>query len=362
MADAEGALILLCARTELADGVEERLRTLVASPLDWERVHRLAIRHGTLPMLYRHLAATCAPVMPVDVMTTLRARYEYNSLRNLTLTAELLRLLDALERSGIEALAYKGPTLAAQAYGNLAHRQFGDLDVLVRPQHAARAVAVLRAEGYDGSPWPSPDQDHLRRKHAHRLHRSAADVELELHWALMPRDFSFAPDLGRWWGRLVRWPLGRGSVLALPAEELLVVLCAHGCKHLWVRLKSVCDVAALVGAHELDWSRVFAEASVLGARRMVALGVFLAHDLLGAPLPADVRVRVVADTAVPPLAADVRARLFERDMVQPASAAAQRFYLRSRERWREKVRHAVRYADRAYHEWRRGTAAGTQSR
>lgn len=351
----EGELLLHCIREQLSDSATARVAELARAPLDWELVLRLGIHHGTIPGLHRHLTTTCPGVAPAPAAARIRAQFEYNSFRNLTQARELIRLLGALEAGGVEALAYKGPTLAVYAYGDLAHRQFGDLDLLVRPCDAARAVALLTEQGYQGAPWPegAAAAAYLARSHVHALRNASGSVEVELHWAFMPREFSFDTDLDRWWRRLERRPLGGASVRALPAEELLLVLCVHGCRHLWVRLKSVCDVAALVGREDrLDWGRAFGEARETGAERMLALGLALARDLAGAKLPADVGKRVDGEPAVRALAASVRDRLFDDEMCQPASAAAQLFYLRARERWRDKATHGTRYLRRAYGEWR----------
>ena len=353
----EGELLLHCARAHLSDETAARVAELARAPLDWDLVFRLGIRHGTIPRLHRHLVATCPGVAPPAATERIRAQNEYNSLRNLTQARELIRVLGALDAGGVEALAYKGPTLATHAYGDLAHRQFGDLDLLVRPRDAARAAALLAEQGYRGAPWPegSAGAAYLSRTHVHALHNANGSVELELHWAFMPREFSFDTDLDRWWRRLERRALGGASVRALPAEELLLVLCAHGCRHLWVRLKSVCDVAALVACEErLDWGRAFSEARAAGAQRMLALGLALARDLAGATLPPEVGRRVDAEPAVRALTARVSERLFNDELCQPASAAAQLFYLRARERWRDKAMHGTRYLGRAYRELRSG--------
>ena len=47
------------------------------------------------------------------------------------LVGELVHALDALDRAGVRALAFKGLALAAQAYGDAAARGAGDLDLLV---------------------------------------------------------------------------------------------------------------------------------------------------------------------------------------------------------------------------------------
>jgi len=52
-------------------------------------------------------------------------------LHNFFLTKELLELLTLFEAHCIPASPYKGPALAIMAYGNLALRQFSDLNILV---------------------------------------------------------------------------------------------------------------------------------------------------------------------------------------------------------------------------------------
>lgn len=353
----ECELLLHCARARLSGQTAARVAELARSAIDWDRVFRLGIRHGTIPRLHLHLGATCPDAAPSAVTARIRGQYGYNSVRNLTHARELVRLLGALETGGVEALAYKGPTLAAHAYGDLALRQFGDLDLLVRPSDAERAVALLAEQGYGGAPWPqgAAVARHLERVHVHALRNANDSIEVELHWAFMPHEFSFDTDLDSWWRRMERRPFAGMSVRALPAEELLLVLCAHGCRHLWVRLKSVCDIAALISREErLDWRRAFRVAEAAGARRILALGLALARDLVGGGLPPEVSRLVDAEPAVRALVAHVRERLFDDEMCQPASAAAQLFYLRSRERWSDKASHGTRYLRRAAGEWRRG--------
>src|SRR5688572_599883 len=115
----EGELLLHCARADLSRETAERVAELARADLDWDLVFRLGIRHGTIPRLHLHLAATCPGVAPPAVTARIRAQYGYNSVRNLTHARELIRLLGALDAGGVEALAYKGPTLAAHAYGDL---------------------------------------------------------------------------------------------------------------------------------------------------------------------------------------------------------------------------------------------------
>src|SRR5260370_41435139 len=99
------------------------------------------------------------------------------------------------------------------------------------------------------------------------------------------------------------WPRRRvvtlmGQPLVAPgAEDLLLILCMHGAKHLWKNLGWICDVAQLLGVQpHLDWEQVRREARRLRSERLLRLGVYLAERVLQAPLPADVARECRRDT------------------------------------------------------------------
>ncbi|MCA9471117.1 MAG: nucleotidyltransferase family protein [Nitrospira sp.] len=46
------------------------------------------------------------------------------------------------------------------------------------------------------------------------------------------------------------------QVRSLRAEELLLILCVHGSKHVWEELKWVCDVTELIRAQQIGWMRL----------------------------------------------------------------------------------------------------------
>ncbi len=56
--------------------------------------------------------------------------------------------MEFLGGSGIEAVPYKGPMLAVQAYGDIGLREFMDLDILVRHREIPKITEVMRENGY----------------------------------------------------------------------------------------------------------------------------------------------------------------------------------------------------------------------
>jgi hypothetical protein len=259
---------------------------------------------------------------------------------------ELLGLVARLAGAGIDALPFKGPALAVSAYGNLALRQFADLDILVRERDHASAKALLASLGYR---WQAPltssqESCYLDFDCQQQFLRDDGEVMVELHWALAPKYFAFAYEGERLWRGLTRASLGGADVLGFCPEDLLLILCAHGAKHSWERLGWICDVAEMIRAHpQLDWARLLAEARELGAERMLRIGLLLAHALLDAPLPVGVARKLERDPAAGRLAASVTARLLGRQ--QPLTPYAHHvFHLRARERLRDRCRYLFRLA------------------
>ncbi|MFL5540362.1 MAG: nucleotidyltransferase family protein, partial [Longimicrobiaceae bacterium] len=158
--DTEHALLLACARLSLSPDEAARVRRM-ASAVDWPATLALARRHRLVPFLHRHLKD--APLPPAAARE-LRALQREGVHRGLRMAAVLRRLVDALATAGIEALAYKGPALAMQAYGELGMRSFVDLDLLVRPDDVPGAIAALWVEGYLPGLALSPAQERWFRR------------------------------------------------------------------------------------------------------------------------------------------------------------------------------------------------------
>jgi hypothetical protein len=341
----EDELVLLCARTKVDAETSARIKAITSSPdeVDWDYVYRLARRHSVLPLIYSQLSTAAAANVPVDQLARLKQNYQDNVARNLLLTTELCRILQTFEAAGIEAVPYKGPALAAYAYGNLSLRRFVDLDILVRKADALRAKELLTALGFVcGTPWTNAQQALLlRTQHNLSLSREEGRIVVELHWEVASSLFASSLQAEDFWGRLETLRLNNIAVKSLSAEDLLLSLCVHGSKHLWERLAWICDVAELARARpDLNWSVVLERAASSGSDRMLLLGLCLAKSLLNAPLPEHVKSKLEADRIVVSLAKQVSKRLFG-DVGQPPASISEsiRFNWAVREGWRSRLRY-----------------------
>lgn len=327
----ENQLLVCCARTSVAPHVAQKIRHLLAEPLDWNFILAEAHEHSIFPLLDRQLRNVAPDLVPAASAERLRIETRANAVRCLAFSAELIRIMDAFDSRGIPAIPYKGSVIAAQAYGDITLREFEDLDIVLRQRDLEDAHDAIQALGYEPRfPWI-----HTRSAQASLIpgeyNYSSAErrTMLELHTELTLRHFPSKPDLDDFLRRTVRVGVGGHPVRTFSPEDALVVLCVHGAKDFWQKLIWVADIAELVRSYpQLDWNQVAQRAGELRAQRMLHFGLALARDLLDAKLPPEVVARVEADPSVAPLVARVKQNLLGRNS-RPLDAGA-RFNFRRR--------------------------------
>ena len=177
------------------------------------------------------------------------------------MTAELFKVLDLFVAHGIAAIPYKGPTLAVLAYGNLAFREFVDLDLLLHERDLTESQGPLDRPRIPPRFSLTPTQELAYVKSLRELPLvSQEGILVELHIGLTLRDYAFPLDLDRLWDRLSPVPLLRRNVLTFSIEDLLLILCAHGACHCWGSLGWICDLAELVRTRrDVRWEWVLDE-------------------------------------------------------------------------------------------------------
>jgi hypothetical protein len=306
----EAELLILCAAVA-KPGRDARIRALIDRGVDWPRAIHLALTQSVMPVLYRLLNADLGGIIAANATEDLRREFYGHSLRNLHLARELARISALLESGGVESIAIKGPALAIAAYGDIAMRQFTDLDLLVRRSEMRRAADILRAEGY--RPRAGYDIADLNRRGMFEIAMACDGIlgEIDLHWRLIPPYLPFDLEGEHLWRRATRVTVAGAAVRTLDPADHLLYLCAHGAKHGWEALGGICDLAELIGAAQrpsssgpgcfgsrIDWDYLSAQARRAGAFRALALGMLLAHELLEVAPPAEIVGTARRDPAI----------------------------------------------------------------
>lgn len=346
-------VLLICASTQIESESSQRLRTLLQKDIDWADLMQMATRHKVMPLLYSNLKAICPEAVPKAIFNQLRREFQANTRHSLLLSGELVKLLNLFEVQGIPVLPFKGPVLAASAYGNLLLRQFSDLDILVHSHDIERAKALFLSEGYRMKierieVTPEQEEAFVRSPHIHQFVREAVypfihpqkELLVELHWGIMPKYFSYPIDDEGLWDNLELVTIAGNVVPNLSPENALLALVGHGTKDCWTQLARICDLAEYIRSHpQLDWAKLIEQATIKGGRLMLFLGLMLAHNLLGTTLPEDVMQKIQAEREVELLANLVYDRLCSKVDAPFKEHSGTRFHLQVKERLQDKIRY-----------------------
>jgi hypothetical protein len=279
-------LLRLCCAMCAADA--EHLRQLVEARgerVDWVALIDVARSHRLEMLLHR--AVDSLPDESVDAAAreVLRQRHADNQARCKRLSAELVRLMDRLASEQIPALAYKGPVLGAQLYGDVAARTYSDLDLLIGERDADAAVRALLDMGYKAG----------LRLHWEMSLDLPSGESVDLHWSLAEEIHQFPRTTDEMLARRNNVDLAGHAVPTLCAEDTLLAVCFNGFTEDWQRCDRVADVAEILrqgGA--IDWPGLLDLCARRGCERIVLLALHLAKELFLAKLPECAELRLQA--------------------------------------------------------------------
>ena len=339
----EFSFLCACSAVALTPDRIARIARWNDSAIDWNEFLRLAEHHGVLPLAARNLRAH-AHNLPANVTQRLASAFDVNVRRNLWFASELARIAYQFDKQQLRAIPYKGPTLAESVYGDVALRNFGDLDFLISPSDFERAKQTLGELGYRPSLEfrPAVERYWLRNGYERSFDSAAGKYLVELQWGLLPRFFAVDLRTDDLLERSRPTPLAGGEVPGLSPEDLLLVLCLHAAKHLWMRLIWVCDIAETIRTQAVDWALVRDRARDLGILRIIGVSFWLAQKLLHCPLPESALQVINADPKIPAIGEEFAARLARSATYDFESTEYFRLILKLRERRSDQFRFVSR--------------------
>ncbi|MBN1922047.1 MAG: nucleotidyltransferase family protein [Anaerolineae bacterium] len=318
-----------------------RSRIPVSAP-EWELWAGSAVRAGVGALLGTTLRQHAQ--VPPAIMDLWNGHYVRN-LRHTTGTLrELARALEALHREGIATLLLKGAALGVAVYRNVGLRPMGDIDLLVRREDAARALALMEGLGYAATGAETRPGATLEYENevALRHTRKPQLAPVELHWGLLDSPhYQSTLDMDWFWRTAQPLEVEGASTLMLGPEAQVLHLCAHLMLHhagASSHLQWYHDIAEVLVAYgdALDWEALLAVAAtndlVLPLQRVLPV----VWDCWQIEPPAGLRAKLAA---LQPSAKE--AQLYAQ-LTAPARPVAQRFFtdLASMQGWRQRWAYA----------------------
>jgi putative nucleotidyltransferase-like protein len=294
----EFQLLLACASRGPAPEAQDAARRILLENIDWTAFVQKAMAHGLAGLAGHTLALLVPDMVPDEILDAFRVKLRRIGERNRALFDELVRVIDALAEKGIDAIPFKGPILAMQAYGDLDLREFRDLDFLIRDQDMSPAMATLHSLGYARKgQFTAAQIEMIQRLQGQEIvFHQTARICIEPHTRLTPLKMTLDIDYAGLWGRARRADICGHAMLAAAPEDQFLILAIHGGKEMWWRMNWACDVAAFIASHpNLDWSAIIERARAQGCLRMVLLAASLARRYFNAPVPDSVASEERAD-------------------------------------------------------------------
>jgi len=337
-------ILVLCCKSVLTDAEKQLLYTYFQN-CSCHLLFHTASQHGVLPLLYHTLLTLFPGTYPTEEIKTelekLRKQVRYLAQKNMFMSAELIKMFRQFQSLDIKVLAFKGPTLAQSAYGDITLRQYGDLDILIKQKDVPKVIALMKKNGY------SPDV-HIPKGQTDHLHqllttigfdKPSSSMRIEVHWELLSLNYAVTWDTEALWQKTDTVTINRSSLPTLAFEHLLPYICVHGSKHLFERMEWICDIDRIVRAQpDIDWEKINSHAKHTGIERMYLLGLSLAHRFFDLPLPSSILTKIEQDTALPKLTQTIIALHFSDTEQHIVDKNYFFILLRMRERFTDKLR------------------------
>jgi hypothetical protein len=338
----ETDFLLYACRLDPDLDLDQKLQNLPES-FDWEKLVQTSFDHGVTALLCHNLLLAGPELVPDEIHHAAAEFLKIQQKNNSAQADQLGGILDELNNTGIQAIPFKGMTLAMSAYGKLNLRSSRDIDILIHEQDIPACLQKLRELGFSHDWNLSPRQWQEFVNYAGEDILFGPGVPVEPHWAFVPRTLAIEIDYAAIWARSKTVLFNDRSILSLSAEDEFIVLCLHGCKEEWAKLKWVVDVAEFIRSHpSLCWRELITYADGQHIARIVKIGILLAVNLINIKMPDEVNRWINNDRMAVKLAANLTDEFFSKDKSTLDIWKPGRFHWSMRERLVDRLRYYMR--------------------
>lgn len=341
----EARLVLAAACADASSCSAQETERILAQPLDWGLVHRIAFRNAQVPFVDQLLQRHPAAPVPEDTRLAL-ARFSAAMREQNQFVLRLLPEMHArFRQAGIETMAYVETASSLLSPARAELRDCISLDLVIRPADLPAARQLLQQDGRWKEQQGPAFESWLTASAFSAWVEGPRDSAICLQFATLPWVRAVRLELQELWARAVAISLQGQDVLCPCPEDLVLHLCVQNSEYLWSSLQGVADLAAVIrNSPQLWWDDLLSRARRAGIERMVCLGLHLAERLFAAQLPGAVRNRMARDSAVETFAAGVIRRLFQPAIGSVRTPQMLALHLRLRNRAADRARYLWRFA------------------
>ena len=266
--------------------------SLPDDPLVWQLWCEATCRAGLAGLVLRQLRQQNV-TLPELIEEQLQQTATCSASITINAMDQLEGVLATLNAACIPVMLLKGAALQLGAYNRPDLRPMSDVDLLVRPQDAVRAVDALRVAGCRRGVDLIRD-DFFPEFHyeAELLTASPNPLRIDLHARpFRPLPLARMLPTEAFWDGAKEVSVGSATALVPRGETMLIHLAAHAGFHDCARLIWLYDLRRLVAspAPPLDWSRLIDKARQWHVAWAVRTALDRAEEVFGAFVPDDAR-------------------------------------------------------------------------
>ena len=260
--------------------------------LNWNHFYQLAAVQGVLSQALHSLSLSNAVGIPEALMVALRRDHRDRVARDLSLTAETLRLVRGLETRGVASIVLKGCAISNSLYPpNPELRHSTDIDLLVSSHDFFDAEYYLRQYGYIRKNPKFEPRASARCMvnyllHAYTYVNPKLNIAVDLHQRLTANPYWMNIHSHEIFKTSVTIKLPAGEIKGLGLQVLTPYLCCHALGHGFMRLSWINDVARVFDQIDASQAgKMFDRAKVYGADGPLILASRVLTRLHGGETP-----------------------------------------------------------------------------
>jgi len=289
-------LILLSAKLQLSAVELELLNDLIPQIQNWDSAVTNIIARQTAPLFFKKLPLLSnRDLIPVEATNKLQQAYYKSLSRGMVLYNAFEKVAEAFCcATDIRVVVLKGIYLSEWLYGDIALRQFSDMDLLVSKDDAMQCLSILTELGF--KPSDSAVTEFItefiasKSEIVHYAPMVINDVSVEIHIKLHRQSKHYDIKIESFLNNAEKLLLRNKPVYALELHDLLIHLCVHLDKHFrggHVQFTSFNDIVNLLEKyqHEIDWTLLVQRCDYHECELAVFRFLVLIHKFYDAALP-----------------------------------------------------------------------------
>ncbi|MBP6411434.1 MAG: nucleotidyltransferase family protein [Pseudarcicella sp.] len=285
-----------------------QLERIVNSEVDWAKLQKMVFFHKISPVLHHSFKE-------INHQNSLSGRLQQISLHqaiaNLSTSVELADILSQLQSQNIRILPYKGLIFLKEFYNNQPLREISDLDLVVHPEDAKKALMYFIQNGYvmhhrNPKKWESISHQLDDTLSAHGLHEITLDktlengfqVSIDFHWGFI---YSFLPyqlDINVFFENTQSAKIAHATC-QVPSDKILLMMLIlhHGGRDCWVTFKLLTDLMMFYQSKSEDynWQEAIDFASQLKLRKALLTGFCLLERYFDVDLNPVLKKNILAE-------------------------------------------------------------------